>query len=377
MALKTNEKGIAALAVLLILLVMGVGSVYIYFKYRYKIASETPISQETKDWQTYEFAFAQVSIKYPKNWLIKSVYKGPAEYKYVDFFPLIDGSVIAGDRIISLGAGLPYDIGGVDDESTQSAYPNYTRYTKDFNFTIPALGNKPNAVFEQQQDFTTIKFERKGIEYSFSADMYQVLNEKMDPSEVTSVLTKMAKSVQFVDRKGSCEEPTLEPLTDFPGSLVLSNRHESDKSDPILGYFPKITLENNDSLRQDAKRNPDRFFIVSYSKEGSPFSDSGDFSKTVVPITGSKDPWTKDRTSLLFVNCPELLGSSKYAYIYKIVEGDSPFGVQIYGLSENPSKLWSVNSWNVDLVKKQRGTVYIKMGDKWQEYKADKVYVSY
>ncbi len=173
-----------------------------------------------------------------------------------------------------------------------------------------------NAFFSQQSSSTTIYFTRNGIDYVLSANIAKALEQKMDPAEITSILTQMAKSVQFTQELGTCDDPVLQPLKTFPDNFTLSNYHDSDKSDTPTGYWPNVTLIGNyndiEGLQQKAKYSSKRYFLVSYEKDGQPVISDSTFEKNIVLIEGGDFYNTSsNQTIITYVNC---IGSMQTGY---------------------------------------------------------------
>ncbi len=412
MPVQKGQSGIASIVILLSLLIAVIVGVF-FFKDKIlsKFQSQKgpqlsneEVKKETKDWQTYNFKFAQVSVRYPQGWVVRPPDNSIADYKYVDFLPIKDNSEISINPFITISAGLPYEDSyyykeepvAFSKESSDSGFlppdlppSEYEDAPKDYyppqtvknNFNIPALGEGENAVFSQQQDQTIISFKKDGVEYTFTANIYNVLQEKRDPIEVNSTLTKMAKSISFTTELGSCDNFVLKPLADFPQDFVLSNAYNSDKKDPVSGY--SLDIHNNYdqvSLRQTAQNTSERIFVVSYKKEGQPMGATEEEIKKLVNIEGGGDLWANNLTVVSLVNCAKDLTNSqviKDQRIYKIGEtSKNPFNLELYASSDNPAKLWGAKTWNVDLLKQTRGSVYIKRGDKLQKYTAANYYVT-
>lgn len=417
MPAKKGQSGIASIVILLVLLIAVIAGVFFFkdkiltkFSQKGPQLSNEEVEKETKDWQTYNFKFAQVALRYPQGWVVKSPDSFTADYKYVDFLPIKGNSEISINPFITVSAGLPYEDpyynyevkreAPVESTDAGSLPPppalpadNIEDLTEDLskvaystpeprkNFNIPALGEGENAVFSQEQDQTIIRFKKNGVEYTFTANIYTVLQEKMDPVEVNSVLTKMAKSVTFTTEVSSCENFVLKPLADFPQDFVLSNAYASDKKDPISGYSLDINNSfDKVSLRQTAQSTSERVFVVSYKKEGQPFEASEPEMKKLVNLEGGGDLWANNLTVVSLVNCAKDLTNPqvmKDQRIYKIGEtAKNPFYLELYASSDNPSKLWGAKSWNIDLLKQTRGAVYVKRGDKLQKYTATNYYVT-
>lgn len=388
-----KDKGNIPLIVLVIGAVLLIGG-FIYFSGKLKNENPTisdEIRSQTADWQSYKFKYGQAELRFPKGWLVKEAYSGPAEYKQVDFYPVKENSVIGSDYIITFSASSPYkseiydlspvkEIAPLDSSSSGmiSAEQPFYSNSANYNFSIPALGNKQNAHFDQQYNYTSIRFQKDGVEYSLSADINRALEQKMDPAEVTKVLTQMAKAITFFEAEGSCEEPVLKPLKDFPKSFVLVNNHESDRTDSVNGYFPNINPDPSEliSLQAKSKNVPDRIFMAIYEADGKPIAEDSSV-KSLAPISGGTDTFNKNKTVLMYVNCVnEIKDSGFTSSLYHIGDESHPFNIQIFGASDNPEKLWGVKEWNSKLLRTQRGTVYVQRGAIWQKYSLKQLHVT-
>lgn len=343
------------------------------------VATDTKKAEIPSDWQTFNFKYGQMKISYAPGWLVKYVMQLTSSYQYVDFIPAKTGSVITSDYIITLNVSVPQKP-YTSYESSASA--QYYYYAPQNNFNIPGLGEGMNAYFDQQSNYTSVKFLRNGVQYSLGADIARALQQKMDPAEITSIVTKMAKSIEFTKETGTCDDPVLAPLTTFPDNFVLSNYHDSDRTDMPTGYWPNVTTGANydyqNGLDQKTKGDSRRFFLISYEKNGQSFEDSAAFQKSAVLITGgyyySMDT---DATTLMYVNCIDKIPTGKAPQFFSIgSDSKDPFQIAIYGASNNPQNLWGVTKWNTDLLKKTRGEVYIKMGNQWQKYSAKDFYTA-
>jgi hypothetical protein len=399
-----NQRGFSPLIILVLIFILSGTLIYLFkdeivgkFKQPDKASTDkeiAEISKETSDWKTYNFKYAQISVKYPPNWIVRSPDNYPTDIKFVDFQPLKEGSEISDVYLITVSAGLPIEYisppfpieqGMLDLPSDLPApVPPPTYYppvpTQANNFNIPALGEGMNALFEQLQDQTVISFRKDGIEYRFTANIYYALQKNIDPIEVTTTLTKMVKSISFTEETASCDNFVLKPLKGFPDSFVLANSHRSDKKDYVSGYYFDIA-GNTDrySLEQSATSIPERLFIVSYERDGEPVTNPRLMS-TLVNIESGGDIFSNELSVLYLVNCAQLLtqpGAIKDARIYRIgPTGNNPFNLELYADSKNPTRLWGAKEWNIALLKETRGVVYAKIGDELQKYKATNFYTT-
>lgn len=366
-----NTQGFSLILLILLvsIILVGAGIGYVSFlrpkatQPQEEVQIPDAIKEQTKSWKDYKLKYGQIALKYPPNLLVKHIPSNYYASQYVDFFYVNDDSTL-GERVITLEVGFPQD-----NEYQQAGAYGTNLFDKP-NFIIPSLGSEPKAFYSQQNNMTEISFTKDGVRYRLTVDLYQVNSQKLDPVVINNLLDTMAKTITFTNEQGSCEEPVLKPLSDFPNYFVLSNRHKSDNKDPFKGYGtnPNGRLYENDKINNHGMRT----FLVSYEKDGASFSSTQEFQKTIVPISGYKGYSydNKDKTGLLYVNCPNDFTDNE-EQIYRVGEDSSdPFAVNIYGLSSNPTKLWGQEKWNTDLLKQTRNTVYIKMGDKWQKYKA-------
>ncbi|MBI2021791.1 hypothetical protein HYS93_02830 [Candidatus Daviesbacteria bacterium] len=345
-------------------------------------------------WQTFKYKFGQISISYPPNWFVKTNFNISSTTQFIEFSMGKDKTVLAGDPLISLSVGMPrdnysgvYPIAVPMEESAQDGEvgskvlidtPPY--YTSNLNFTIPALGDKPNASYSQYQDISSVTFIKDGVAYTLSAYIYRANEQKLDPGELNSILSKMAKSIRFNKEQSSCDDPVLKPLDDFPTSFTLATVHNSDGRDTISGYglTPTLTTDQKFNLPDYAKGNLQRIFLVNYEKSGNSFKEDENFKKSIVAIAGSLYSYpAEDQTSILNVNCPEYLTKASYYQPFVISENTSdPFNIAVFGSSSNPQELWGQAKWNAQLLKKTRSIVYIKRGDFWQKYSAKDYFVN-
>lgn len=408
-----NQRGFSPIIIILVVILALSAGFYFYkdqilSKFGKEKTSKTTetVNKETSDWKVYNFKFGQISIKYPPEWVVRSPDNYPSEIKFIDFQPLKAGSEISDQYMVSASAGVPYeysyptpprmlslpippDIGSMDSSGSvdikdapvsAQEYISIPTPVINNNFNIPALGEGQNALFEQLQDQTSISFRKDGVEYRFTANIYAALQQKLDPVEITDVLTKMAKSVTFNEELSNCSDFVLKPLKGFPDNFVLGNSHQSDKKDLVSGYYFDINANTDKyQLDQTAASTAERLFIVSYTKEGQPIPESS-IIKNLVPIEGGGDIYGNNLSVLYLVNCADDLfkqGTIKDTRIYKI--GDSrnnPFNLELYADSKNPTRLWGTKDWNTNLLKETRGTVYAKIGDKMQKYTATGFYVT-
>jgi hypothetical protein len=418
MSAKQKQSGFASIVIILVLIIIIAAAFFLKdtllakFKNIKTDQSIDEIKKETKDWQTYNFKYGQINIKYPEGWVVRSPDNYPSDYKYVDFLPVKEGSQISNSNIITVSAGIPYvepfyetnvsnevamdnfndsSYSGTllpppplppldQDVSMSKMYPSQP-YIQPNNFNIPALGAGDNAFFNQQQDQTVITFKKDGVDYTLIANIYSVLQEKMDPAEVTATLTKMAKSVSFTQELSSCDNFVLKPLTTFPENFVLANSYRSDKKDQVMGYTLDINTNiDKYSLEQTARSNSDRIFTVAYKKDGQPMEKSEDLMKGIVNIEGRGDIWSNNLSVLYLVNCADYLTKPNVTKDYRIYRignsNESPFNLELYASADNPNKLWGAKEWNINLLKQTRGTVYAKMGDKLQKYTATNYYAT-
>lgn len=343
------------------------------------VTSDSKKAEILSGWQTFNYKYGQMKIGYPKGWLVKYDKNKISSYMPVDFIPPAKDSVITTDYMITLNVyapAKPY----YSEASPSAEY--YTPPAPKNNFNLPGLGEGMNAYFSQSSYSTTVYLTRNSIDYVLTADISKALNQKMDPAEITTILTQMAKSIEFTDEIGSCDDPVLAPLKNFPDNFILSNYHDSDKSDIPTGYWPNVSLIGNyndsEGLQLKSKGYIKRYFLVSYKKEGQPFNSDDNFTKTVVPITGG-DYYSvmQNHTVIFYINCMDSVKTgSPIQFFYIGNDGLSKFEIDVYGAADNPQKLWSVDKWNTDLLKKTRSEVYIKMGDQWQKYSAKDFYTA-
>lgn len=404
---KTAQKGIAVLLVPVIIAVLVVLGFLVYKNYVSKtnllpqqigqnlIASPSPKAEIPTSWKTFTMKYGRVAISYPPNWLVKYIPNQYGSSQYADFFYTKGESVVSGEYVISLNVGV----------ADQYSYLNSSQY----NFVLPSLGTTANAKISQAQDITTIQFIKDGVFYTLTANLYEANRQKIDILELNSTLSQMAKSLTFVDAVASCEEPVLAPIKTFPKNFALSNRHDSDSKDPLSGYWPDISQDPNNSyyLKEDGSRTSMRSFIVTYEKDGEPFKHTDDFRKTLAPISGIStnnqlsvpvempvssellpvptivpapyvDTYNTDITIILNVNCVDQWKTQNNLRLYTATEDKNyPFSIAMYASSDNPQKLWGASKWNIDLLKKTRNVVYIRIGDQWQKYTAKNYYATY
>lgn len=407
-----QQRGFSPIIIILVvILVLSAGFYFYKDQILSKFTKEKPsrttevTNKETEEWKVYNFKFGQISIKYPPEWVVRSPDNYPSEIKFIDFQPLKSGSEISDQYMVSVSAGVPYEYsyppapkmlslpipnidsidssGSVDIKAPLGYGQEYISLPAPVinnNFNIPALGEGQNALFEQLQDQTSISFRKDGIEYRFTANIYAALQQKLDPVEITDVLTKMAKSVTFTDEVSSCSNFILKPLSDFPDNFVLGNSHQSDKKDQVSGYYFDINANTDKyQLDQTAASTAERLFIISYTKEGQPQPEST-LIKNLVPVEGGGDIYGNNLSVLYLVNCAgDLLkqGTIKDTRIYKIGNSrTNPFNLELYADSKNPTRLWGTKDWSINLLKETRGTVYAKIGDKLQKYSATSFYAT-
>ncbi len=388
-----SQKGSVVIIILLVFIIL-VGS-FMYYQYLSKgfgnkdknISINSDNSEKSKSkpaevsngWQTFDYKYGQMKINYPPGWLVKYDIERTSSYRPIDFIPPQKGSVITTGYIISFNvyvAQKPYY--SESSSSTQYYNPPPPRN----NFNIPALGEGMNAYFSQGSGSTAIYLTRNSVDYVLTANIAKALELKMDPAEITSILTQMSKSIQFTQDLGSCDDPVLQPLSSFPDNFILSNYHDSDKSDKPTGYWPNVSLDGNyndiDGLQQKANYGSKRYFLVSYAKEGEPFTTNSNFEQTVVSIQGGDYYSISDnQTILIYVNCADKVQSGyPVQFFYIGNDGINKFEVPVYGAFDNSRKLWGLDKWNINLLKKTRNSVYIKMGNKWQKYSANNYYVA-
>lgn len=374
------QKGFAPVVILVAILIPAfvIGGFFLY-QYKYKkgdlilnsTPKEQPEQQKPADWQTFKFKFGQIAVSYPPNWFVKVNDKNSNTNQYIDFFPGKNKSVISGDYIITLRVNTIND---------------YDRVEKgQLNYSLPGLGKEQNASFTQQYGLTAIKFTKDGVYYDLSMDINKSLSQKLDPGEVNDIFIKMAKSIYFFNELGTCDDPVLKPLYDFPSHFTLGNDHQSTGKDKVLNSnyaleqsYPTYTPGPEASFSASAiDYGSHRRFYVGYAKDGSPFQDEG-LSKKVVPVKGNRNYATEFETEILNVNCPDQGIINNYYRPYFITEDQNEqFGIALYGYSSNPNQLWGVDKWDIDLLKKTRDTVYAKRGSSWQKYTANLYQVTY
>src|SRR3989344_8470455 len=359
MSVLKRQSGIASIVIIFVLIIiLGAGFFLLKDNLLSKLQNKNKtdqsieeIKKETQDWQTYNFNSISAGIPYvePRYEVIDEVViESPQDSSY-------SGSLPPPPPLPPIYKGLQEAI-----YAQPESPPN--------NFNIPALGEGDNAVFNQQQDQTVITFKKDGVDYSLTANIYAVLQEKMDPAEVTAILTKMAKSVSFAEELSGCDNFILKPLTDFPENFVLANSYNSDKKDPVSGYGIDVKgAVDRYSLEQTAQSNSERIFTVVYKKEGQAINSSEELMKGLVNIEDGGDIWSNNLSVLYLLNCADFLTKQnviKDYRIYKVGEStQSPFNLELYASSENPAKLWGAKVWNINLIKQTRGIVYAKMGN--------------
>lgn len=373
-----NQKGSIAIIIGVIVILAALTAAY-YFGQKnslnLKPNSSPPVpvvetkavdKQEIMDWQKFNLKFGQINIYYPPKWVVRAMPPYSVwDYHYIDFFP-VDHSVVTSDHIISLNV----------QRKLSFPNPNYIPTpTPQDNFVIPSLGDKPNAYYNQQDNSTIIIFTRNGVEYVLSLDLNQGLRANLDPANLTDIFNKMAKTIEFTDQAGSCDDPVLKPLSDFPSDFILLNHHKSDGSDPVKYYYPDMISPTNSSpnIKSSFPTNDDliRYFALIYQKDGGTFDDTTAFQKTVVPINGTREVWLTDKTAIIGVNCSIKPGPNALSGDFVASQdGSDLFAIDLYGKSDNPQKLWGVANWNINTLKGARDTVYIKRANKWQAYKA-------
>lgn len=385
-----REDGIASVILLVVILavVLGIAGYLHYLGYQL-IPFQKPLTQvpsvavpaqidpkELSGWQSYLIKYGQLRVKYPPNWLIKENQKEMTGVRYIDFLYSKEQGVISDQYLLTITIGKSVEM------------PLDTTYLQK-NFIIPALGNTENAYYLQNGGPATIRFDRDGVGYSLSVNTEAALSQGIDPGESVNILTKMAKTLSFEEVASSCTEPVLKPLDTFPTSFVLLNNHQAAISEKVQGYWPNLELNSTkptlppppayapDGTPFESSDNSSKIFVISYQKEGSPFAESADFRKTVVEVGGGSYFSPNSGTQIVDVNCPELLTKSTIQDIYFIGRtGLDPLEIDLYGKSSNSTDLWGVKDWTVSLLKKTRDVVYIKRGDMWQKYSAQKYYVT-
>lgn len=253
-----NQKGSLPIIIsIIVILIALTGAYYLGQKNSFKVTQSNPSSspvavvetkafekKEISDWQKYNLKFGQINIYYPPKWLVKDVDYLAAnygsDYRSIYFFP-VEQSVVTEDNIIYLSVQL--------DQSQ-----NPPVFLPD-NFIIPALGDKPNANYSQQNNQTTLTFKHSGVLYILSLNLDAGLRTKLDPTQLTDIFNKMAKTLEFTNQTGTCDDPVLKPLADFPANFMLVNRHASDASDKVAYYYPEVLNPGTNSYFDPASLN--------------------------------------------------------------------------------------------------------------------------
>jgi len=316
---------------------------------------------------TYKDHYGEYEIKVPEKLQATSCPGEGSAVECVIMIPAVD-KITADYPVIMVNATIP---------QAKDVLNN-------LNFNIPALGAGLNAFLEKSTTKETISFLNRGVFYSFenTYDQASKLNYSID--KLDQILKDTAMSITFLDEPSTCKDPALLPLTNFPDNFTLSNYHDSNDASTPTSSWPYATthhFNNSDYKYLDLSATP-RAFMVTYGKSGTSFNSSPDFLNTVTPVNSVKTPgeggFDQDGTDLWHVNCisTEEDGPGITQPFHIGHDISDPFAVNLYGSAVNPSQLWGISKWNVDLLKAKRNEIYIKQGNLWQKYSALQYFVT-
>ncbi len=307
---------------------------------------------------TYKDHYGQYKIFYPQNLKIQSCMGDGVSDDCVSFSPVSNSGGMAVDTIfkiyVSMHMGLPEG---------------------EVNYQIPALGAQNTAIKSQTNNSFTVDFLHNRVLYDISVDLDALHTVGYSSEGFAKVVDDMIQSISFINEHSTCASRALTPVDTFPGSFTLYNYHMSDGTDPINTYFPYTNKGIKDVSGQSTSKMQtprDVGFMVNYKISGDSFEDP-EFIKRVVAVRGNNNTDFGDvGTGIWHYNCVDTQEDGPgYEQPYHISDDfTDPFALHVYGYSANPQALWGVEKWNIQLLKKYRNEVYVRIGNKWQKYQA-------
>lgn len=356
--------------ILLVIVGIGVGG-YLLGTNKNKVSLQTkvvdsqtvtplPTTTNEKGWKILQNHYGAYQIQYPSSWVENICQGGEGDMSGCTIFST--------EKVVDFSPGIVQ----INVSISQNTNTNSS-----LNFTIPSISNVPNAMLikDSQSNTETISFDYRNAHYELKISFSEAKKKNYSEEEADQMLKAMAQSITFLNQESTCDSPSIAPLTDFPSNFTLSNDHLSDETDIITSDWPYATTHQYSGQNSMPVHAKNVVFMITFTKDGESFLASSDFLNTIIPIqpVSASNP---QGTDIIHINCV----NSETDFINQVYhighDSHDLLAVDLYGSALNPTQLWGMQLWNINLLKKTRNTVYIMRSNFLQKYTAQGYYVA-